>query len=210
MALFDIIVQKNENFKGYTGNPPSNENEYNAHIDLAENFSGNENKFTLGAYHSSVSNSSTENPINHGIKADPITIIQDAAVNLLEVSTFTLPTGVMLSSTGAIASTVGSISYSAHQYVVTDSSFTGDITIPINYNGSTPVVAIEQNQTGSSSFASGTASWLGSAPAVNASNDLIVNYSSANSSGSTRVIEFDLQHGNNASAFMSFTIIQLG
>ena len=129
---------------------------------------------------------------------------------MLEVSTFTLPTGVMISSSGAIASTVGSISYSAYQYVVTDSSFTGDITIPINYNGSTPVVANEQNQTGSSSFASGTASWLGSAPAVNASNDLIVNYSSANSSGSNRVIKFDLQHGNNASAFMSFTIIQLG
>ena len=30
MALFDIIVQKNENFKGYTGNPPSSEGEYNA------------------------------------------------------------------------------------------------------------------------------------------------------------------------------------
>jgi len=30
MALFDKIVQKNENFKGYTGNPPSSENEYNA------------------------------------------------------------------------------------------------------------------------------------------------------------------------------------
>jgi hypothetical protein len=29
MALFDIIVQKNENFKGYTGEPPSNESEYN-------------------------------------------------------------------------------------------------------------------------------------------------------------------------------------
>ena len=205
-----ISPSVNGNINSITVTATNNENEYNAHIDLAENFSGNENKFTLGAYHSSVSNSSTENPINHGIKADPITIIQDAAVNLLEVSTFTLPTGVMLSSTGAIASTVGSISYSAHQYVVTDSSFTGDITIPINYNGSTPVVANEQNQTGSSSFASGTASWLGSAPAVNASNDLIVNYSSANSSGSNRVIEFDLQHGNNASAFMSFTIIQLG
>ena len=30
MALFDIIVQKNENFKGYTGNPPTSESEYNA------------------------------------------------------------------------------------------------------------------------------------------------------------------------------------
>ena len=30
MALFDTIVQKKENFKGYTGNPPSNETEYNA------------------------------------------------------------------------------------------------------------------------------------------------------------------------------------
>ncbi len=30
MALFDTIVQKNENFKGYTGNPPSSESEYNA------------------------------------------------------------------------------------------------------------------------------------------------------------------------------------
>lgn len=29
MALFDTIVQKNENFKGYTGEPPSNESEYN-------------------------------------------------------------------------------------------------------------------------------------------------------------------------------------
>ena len=136
--------------------------------------------------------------------------IPKKAVNLLEASTFTPPTGVTISNTGAIASTVGSISYSSHQYIITNSSFTGDITIPINYNGSTPVVANEQNQTGSSSFASGTASWLGSAPAVNASNNLIVNYSSANSSGSTRVIEFDLQHGNNASAFMSFQIIQLG
>ena len=30
MALFDTIVQKNKNFKGYTGNPPSNESEYDA------------------------------------------------------------------------------------------------------------------------------------------------------------------------------------
>tara|TARA_B100002019_G_C21230044_1_gene579586 strand:+ start:876 stop:1133 length:258 start_codon:yes stop_codon:yes gene_type:complete len=30
MALFDAVVQQNENFKGYTGNPPSNESEYNA------------------------------------------------------------------------------------------------------------------------------------------------------------------------------------
>ena len=28
MALFDTIVSKRENFKGYTGNPPSNESEY--------------------------------------------------------------------------------------------------------------------------------------------------------------------------------------
>ena len=30
MALFDKIVCKKENFKGYTGNPPSNEAEYNS------------------------------------------------------------------------------------------------------------------------------------------------------------------------------------
>ena len=30
MALFDTIVFKKENFKGYTGNPPSNETEYDA------------------------------------------------------------------------------------------------------------------------------------------------------------------------------------
>ena len=30
MALFDTIVNKKENFKGYTGNPPSNESEYDA------------------------------------------------------------------------------------------------------------------------------------------------------------------------------------
>ena len=30
MAKFDIIVSKKENYKGYTGNPPSNESEYDA------------------------------------------------------------------------------------------------------------------------------------------------------------------------------------
>ena len=30
MAIFDKIVYKRENFKGYTGNPPSNESEYDA------------------------------------------------------------------------------------------------------------------------------------------------------------------------------------
>ena len=30
MAKFDIVVFKKENFKGYTGNPPSNESEYDA------------------------------------------------------------------------------------------------------------------------------------------------------------------------------------
>ncbi|MDC1096425.1 hypothetical protein OAS47_03825 [Pelagibacteraceae bacterium] len=29
MATFDIIVSKEDNFQGYTGNPPSNEAEYN-------------------------------------------------------------------------------------------------------------------------------------------------------------------------------------
>ena len=28
MALFDTIASKRENFKGYTGNPPSNKSEY--------------------------------------------------------------------------------------------------------------------------------------------------------------------------------------
>ena len=30
MALFDKIVQKKNNFRGYTGNPPANESEYDA------------------------------------------------------------------------------------------------------------------------------------------------------------------------------------
>ena len=30
MALFDTIVQKKENFKGYTGNPPVDEADYNS------------------------------------------------------------------------------------------------------------------------------------------------------------------------------------
>ncbi len=30
MALFDTIVQQTEKFKGYTGNPPSSESEYDA------------------------------------------------------------------------------------------------------------------------------------------------------------------------------------
>ena len=30
MAIFDKIVYKRANFKGYTGNPPSNESEYDA------------------------------------------------------------------------------------------------------------------------------------------------------------------------------------
>lgn len=38
MALFDTIVQKKENFKGYTGNPPVDETEYNAM--KADMFSG--------------------------------------------------------------------------------------------------------------------------------------------------------------------------
>jgi len=29
MAIFDKIIFKKENYKGYTGNPPSNETEYN-------------------------------------------------------------------------------------------------------------------------------------------------------------------------------------
>ncbi len=30
MAKFDKVISKRENFKGYTGNPPSNESEYDA------------------------------------------------------------------------------------------------------------------------------------------------------------------------------------
>ena len=33
MALFDKIVQKKENFKGYTGNPPVDEADYNSRKD---------------------------------------------------------------------------------------------------------------------------------------------------------------------------------
>ena len=33
MALFDKIVQKRENFKGYQGNPPVDEAEYNSRKD---------------------------------------------------------------------------------------------------------------------------------------------------------------------------------
>jgi len=38
MAKFDTIVQKKDNFQGYTGNPPSNETEYNTM--KADMFSG--------------------------------------------------------------------------------------------------------------------------------------------------------------------------
>ena len=37
MALFDTIVQKKENFKGYTGNPPVDEADYNARKDAMFN-----------------------------------------------------------------------------------------------------------------------------------------------------------------------------
>ena len=33
MALFDTIVSKKENFKGYTGNPPVDEADYNSRKD---------------------------------------------------------------------------------------------------------------------------------------------------------------------------------
>tara|TARA_R100000995_G_scaffold38190_2_gene17664 strand:+ start:279 stop:521 length:243 start_codon:yes stop_codon:yes gene_type:complete len=33
MAIFDTIVQKKENFKGYTGNPPVDEADYNSRKD---------------------------------------------------------------------------------------------------------------------------------------------------------------------------------
>jgi hypothetical protein len=39
MAIFDKIVKKKENFKGYIGNPPINEAEYNSRKD--EMFSAN-------------------------------------------------------------------------------------------------------------------------------------------------------------------------
>jgi len=38
MALFDTIVNKKENFKGYVGNPPSNKSEYDTM--KADMFSG--------------------------------------------------------------------------------------------------------------------------------------------------------------------------
>ena len=38
MALFDTIVQKKDNFKGYEGNPPVDEADYNARKDAM--FSG--------------------------------------------------------------------------------------------------------------------------------------------------------------------------
>ena len=37
MALFDTIVFKKENFKGYTGNPPVDEADYNARKDAMFN-----------------------------------------------------------------------------------------------------------------------------------------------------------------------------
>ena len=188
----------------------SNTNEYNAHIDLAENFTGSDVKFTLGAYHSDVSNHQTEDPTEQGIKADPITIVQSSASLLLEVITpLTLPSGVIPGGNGAIASTFNNIGYQQH-IIVPAATFTGDISIPINYNGNTPLVANITHQSAGGGTSSGTASWLGSTPAVNASNNLIINFGSANSSGAHRTVVFDLQHSNNNSAFMTFVIQQLG
>ena len=189
----------------------SNTNEYNTHIDLAENFTGSDVKFTLGAYHSSVSNHQTEDPTGQGIKADPITIVQSSASLLLEAITpLTLPNGVFPGGGGVIASTFNNIGYLKHQIIVSLTTFTGDISIPINYNSNTPLVANITNQLSGAAASSGTASWLGSTPAVNASNNLIINFDSANSSGASRTVTFDLQHSSNNSAFMTFEIIQLG
>lgn len=38
MAKFDIAANTFEGFKGYTGNPPSNETEYNAWVSNSDNF----------------------------------------------------------------------------------------------------------------------------------------------------------------------------
>ena len=157
-----------------------------------------------------MSNHQTEDPTGQGIKADPITIVQSSASLLLEVITpLTLPSGVIPGGSGTIASTFNNIGYQQH-IIVPAATFTGDISIPINYNGNTPLVANITHQSAGGGTSSGTASWLGSTPAVNASNNLIINFGSANSSGAHRTVVFDLQHSNNNSAFMTFVIQQLG
>lgn len=188
-----------------------NTGEYNVSLSIDENFGVSDREFRLGLWHSTVEDPFTTNPSIANNKTDFVDIIQQPASLTLSISTtFTnISTSGGFHFNGEISPQSPSLDgQPGSQYTgyLSGSQGAGTFTIPILYNGTTPVVLDIEYQEGSGGYTSGVPSWA-STPTINASNQLIITFNSGISS-STRDIKFKLAHGENNTAFHRVQIMQ--
>ena len=178
-------------------------NRYNAAINLSENFTGEEQAFTLGAYQDTITNNATEDPSTHGLKADSITIVMPSATPVINV----VLAGALPSSDGFSFQLLTS-GNGFKDFTVYHTSSAKSISIPITHNGNTPLVPGQSIQYFTNNvLQTSTPSYINQAPAVVGSN--LVYDMDANTGSGINVIKFDLAHGNNLAFKHEFTIVHV-
>lgn len=194
----------------------NNTDNYIVNVNLKENFTENEKEFTLGCYDSSILNSATENPTSHGIAADPITILVPPTLPVLEVADYSslndIP-AMHYAGTGLTYNIYDNLdSYNQIYFgrtVIAPSTFEGSISLPMSFNGGTPNIdEVSYLTTPSSSQIIGTPPWI-SAPSIDGSGNLLINFNSTNTSGSLREFNIKITHAVNANIFINIKIRQL-
>ena len=184
-----------------------NSNEYNVHLNLEENFSGDTRRFKLAIYHATVSfTGQPTDPLTLPNTADEVIVEQEPAIIMiyLDVSG-NLPASNYFNQTPNLV--YNQIQYFEYQ-IFASGSVTHSYSVPVVHNGPTPIVDdVEYDSGGGGNFTTTTPAWVDADPVVNSSGNLILNINQTNTSGNPRVLKFKIKHGGNQSVFEEVMII---
>jgi len=184
-----------------------NSAEYNVHLNLEENFSGDTRRFKLAIYHATVSfTGQPTDPSTLPNTADEVIVEQEPAAIVLQ-----LDVNGNLPASNYFGTIIGLL-YNQVQYfkyqIFASGSVTHSYSVPVVHNGPTPIVDdVEYDSGGGGNFTTTTPAWVDADPVVNSSGNLILSINQTNTSGSPRVIKFKIKHGGNQSVYEEVIII---
>jgi len=184
-----------------------NSAEYNVHLDLEENFSGQNRFFKLAIYHATVSITTLPpDPSTLPNTADEIIVEQEPAIIMIYLDfSGNLPASNYFNQIPSLV--YNQIQYFEYQ-IFASGSVTHSYSVPVVHNGPTPIVDdVEYDSGGGGNFTTTTPAWVDADPVVNSSGNLILNINQTNTSGNPRVLKFKIKHGGNQSVFEEVMII---
>jgi len=184
-----------------------NSAEYNVHLNLEENFSGDTRRFKLAIYHATVSfTGQPTDPSTLPDTADEVIVEQEPANIVLQLNVSgNLPAQNFLNT--IVGLVYNQVQYFDHQ-IFASGSVTHSYSVPVTHNGPTPIVDdVEYDSGGGGNFTTTTPAWVNADPTINSSGNVILNINQTNTGSNPRVIRFKIKHGGNQSVYQQLTII---